>query len=57
MFFQFLSDTEASPMDLLKDQHISRPKQMVYETDVFNLNEKVEGYVHFKFYNIYCTHD
>uniref|UniRef100_A0AAZ1XGR1 Knl1 C-terminal RWD domain-containing protein n=1 Tax=Oreochromis aureus TaxID=47969 RepID=A0AAZ1XGR1_OREAU len=40
---RFLSDTEASPMDLLKDQHISRPKQMVYETDVFNLTGKVEG--------------
>ncbi|XP_065328043.1 uncharacterized protein knl1 [Pelmatolapia mariae] len=40
---RFLSDTEASPMDLLKNQHISRPKQMVYETDVFNLTEKVEG--------------
>ncbi|XP_005475132.1 uncharacterized protein knl1 [Oreochromis niloticus] len=40
---RFLSDTEASPMDVLKDQHISHPKQMVYETDVFNLTGKVEG--------------
>ncbi|XP_030576718.1 uncharacterized protein knl1 isoform X2 [Archocentrus centrarchus] len=40
---RLLSDTETTPMDLLKDKHISRPKQMVYEMDVFNLTEKVEG--------------
>ncbi|XP_026197742.1 kinetochore scaffold 1 isoform X2 [Anabas testudineus] len=37
------SDTDRTPMDLLKDRHINRPKQMVYETDVLNLTEKVEG--------------
>ncbi|XP_029281413.1 kinetochore scaffold 1 [Cottoperca gobio] len=38
-----LSDTDHTQMDLLKDRHINRPKQMVYETDVLNLTEKVEG--------------
>ncbi|XP_068433353.1 kinetochore scaffold 1 [Clinocottus analis] len=37
-----LSDTDHTPMDLLKDRHIYRPKQMVYETDVLNLTEHVE---------------
>ncbi|XP_023270916.1 kinetochore scaffold 1 isoform X2 [Seriola lalandi dorsalis] len=41
---RILSDTDRSPMDLLKDRHISRPKQMVYETNVLNLTEKVEGF-------------
>ncbi|XP_028296040.1 uncharacterized protein knl1 isoform X2 [Gouania willdenowi] len=36
------SGSEATTMDLLKDKHICRPKQMVYETDVNNLTEKVE---------------
>ncbi|XP_070782456.1 outer kinetochore KNL1 complex subunit KNL1 [Enoplosus armatus] len=40
---RLLSDTDRTPMDLLKDQHINRPKQMVYETNVQNLTEKVEG--------------
>ncbi|XP_074472663.1 uncharacterized protein knl1 isoform X2 [Sebastes fasciatus] len=38
-----LSETDHTPMDLLKDRYINRPKQMVYETDVLNLTEKVEG--------------
>ncbi|XP_035474436.2 uncharacterized protein knl1 isoform X2 [Scophthalmus maximus] len=38
-----LSDTDCTTMDVLKDRHISRPKQTVYETDVLNLTEKVEG--------------
>ncbi|XP_044232912.1 uncharacterized protein knl1 isoform X6 [Thunnus albacares] len=36
-------NTDRTPMDLLKDRHIIRPKQMVYETDVLNLTEQVEG--------------
>ncbi|XP_035535175.1 kinetochore scaffold 1 [Morone saxatilis] len=40
---RLLSDTECTPMDLLKDRLINRPKQAVYETDVLNLTEKVEG--------------
>ncbi|XP_035851233.1 kinetochore scaffold 1 isoform X4 [Sander lucioperca] len=40
---RLLSDTDRTPMDLLKDRHINRPKQMVYETDVLNLTEMVEG--------------
>ncbi|KAG7508661.1 hypothetical protein JOB18_020445 [Solea senegalensis] len=40
---KLLSDTEHTPIDLLKDRHISRPKQMAYEMDVLNLTEKVEG--------------
>ncbi|XP_054474626.1 uncharacterized protein knl1 [Anoplopoma fimbria] len=40
---RLLSDTDRTPMDLLKERHIDRPKQMVYETDVLNLTEKVEG--------------
>ncbi|XP_029352178.1 kinetochore scaffold 1 [Echeneis naucrates] len=40
---KLLSDKDRTPMDLLKDKHISRPKQMVYETDVRSLTEKVEG--------------
>ncbi|XP_068564539.1 kinetochore scaffold 1 [Cebidichthys violaceus] len=40
---RLLSDTDRTPMDLWKDRHIYRPKQMVYETDVLNLTEKVEG--------------
>ncbi|KAK2855968.1 hypothetical protein Q5P01_004703 [Channa striata] len=38
-----LSDTGRTSMDLLKDRYINRPKQVVYETDVLNLTEKVEG--------------
>ncbi|XP_044025456.1 kinetochore scaffold 1 isoform X2 [Siniperca chuatsi] len=40
---RLLSDTDHTPMDLLKDRHINRPKQMVYETNVLNLTENVEG--------------
>ncbi|XP_056284455.1 uncharacterized protein LOC130202747 [Pseudoliparis swirei] len=40
---RLLSDTDSTPMDLLKDRHIYLPKQMVYETDILNLTEKVEG--------------
>nr|XP_046228296.1 kinetochore scaffold 1 isoform X2 [Scatophagus argus] len=39
---RLLSDTDRTPMDLLKDKHINRLKQMVYETNVLNLTEKVE---------------
>ncbi|XP_067337500.1 kinetochore scaffold 1 isoform X2 [Channa argus] len=38
-----LSDTGRTTMDLLKDRYINHPKQVVYETDVLNLTEKVEG--------------
>uniref|UniRef100_UPI0037E7CF7C kinetochore scaffold 1 n=1 Tax=Semicossyphus pulcher TaxID=241346 RepID=UPI0037E7CF7C len=40
---RLLSDTDRTPMDLLKDRHITRPKQLVYETNVQDLTEKVEG--------------
>ncbi|KAI4801587.1 hypothetical protein KUCAC02_019472 [Chaenocephalus aceratus] len=36
-------DTDCTQMDLLKDKHINGPKMMVYETDVLNLKEMVEG--------------
>ncbi|KAM6992569.1 uncharacterized protein knl1 isoform 2-T2 [Tautogolabrus adspersus] len=39
---RLLSDTDRTPMDLLKDRHINRPKQMVYETNVRDLTERVE---------------
>ncbi|XP_068610194.1 uncharacterized protein knl1 [Brachionichthys hirsutus] len=39
---QLLSDTDLTPMDLLRDRHIDRPKRMVYETDVQALAERVE---------------
>lgn len=45
LFLQLLSDTERTPMDLLKDRHIYRPRHLVYEKDVFDLTEKVDGYV------------
>lgn len=32
-------------MDALKDRHIHHPKHKVYERNVLNLTEKVEGYV------------
>nr|XP_040016596.1 uncharacterized protein knl1 isoform X4 [Gasterosteus aculeatus aculeatus] len=38
-----LSDTDRTLMDLLKDRHIFRPQQRVYEADVLSLTEKVEG--------------
>ncbi|KAM3602599.1 uncharacterized protein V6R79_007182 [Siganus canaliculatus] len=38
-----LSDTDRTLLDSLKDKHINRPKQMVYEKDVLSLREKVEG--------------
>ncbi|XP_074541813.1 uncharacterized protein knl1 isoform X2 [Halichoeres trimaculatus] len=40
---RLMSDSDCTPMDLLKDRHIGRPKQMVYESDVRSLTEKVEG--------------
>ncbi|XP_069371586.1 uncharacterized protein knl1 [Paralichthys olivaceus] len=40
---RILSDTDRTEMDALKDRHICRPKQTVYETDVLSLTEKVEG--------------
>ncbi|XP_034756666.1 kinetochore scaffold 1 [Etheostoma cragini] len=40
---RLLSDTDRTSMDLLKDRYINHPKQMVYETDVLNLTEMVEG--------------
>lgn len=46
LFILFLQpNTDRTPMDLLKDRHVIRPKQMVYETDVFKLTEQVERYV------------
>nr|XP_033932567.1 uncharacterized protein knl1 isoform X2 [Pseudochaenichthys georgianus] len=36
-------DTDCTQMDLLKDKHINGPKMKVYETDVLNLKEMVEG--------------
>lgn len=43
--FSQLSDAQRTPMDLLKDRYICRPKQQVYENDVLSLTEKVDGYV------------
>ncbi|KAM6905878.1 uncharacterized protein PEZ65_017211 [Lycodopsis pacificus] len=40
---RLLSDEDCTAMDLWRDRHIYRPKQMVYETDVLNLTERVEG--------------
>ena len=40
-------------MDSLKERHINRPKQAVYQTDVLNLTEKVEGYVRFRFHKTF----
>ncbi|CAG5928374.1 unnamed protein product [Menidia menidia] len=40
---RLLSDTDSTPMDLLKDRHISRPKQLVYDSDIQSLTERVEG--------------
>uniref|UniRef100_A0A3B5Q1J2 Kinetochore scaffold 1 n=2 Tax=Xiphophorus maculatus TaxID=8083 RepID=A0A3B5Q1J2_XIPMA len=38
-----LDNSDATALNLLKDKHISRPKQSVYEADVKTLTEKVEG--------------
>lgn len=38
-----LSDAQRTPMDLLKDRYICRPRQQVYENDVLSLTEKVDG--------------
>ncbi|CAN9507954.1 unnamed protein product [Ophioblennius macclurei] len=38
---RLLSQAEVTAMDLLKNKHISRPKQTVYETDVQNLTQDV----------------
>ncbi|XP_053301738.1 uncharacterized protein knl1 [Pleuronectes platessa] len=40
---RILSDTERTEIDVLREKHICRPKQTVYETDVLSLTEKVEG--------------
>ncbi|XP_043961849.1 uncharacterized protein knl1 isoform X2 [Gambusia affinis] len=40
---RLLDNSDATALDLLKDKHISRPKQSVYEADVKTLTEKVEG--------------
>ncbi|XP_061563268.1 uncharacterized protein knl1 [Cololabis saira] len=40
---RLLSEAGATPLDLLKDRHISRPKVLVYERDIQTLTEKVEG--------------
>ncbi|KAJ0026689.1 hypothetical protein NQD34_017689 [Periophthalmus magnuspinnatus] len=37
------SDTESTLMDLSRDRHISLPEQVVYEADVHNLTEQIEG--------------
>ncbi|XP_029134298.2 kinetochore scaffold 1 isoform X2 [Labrus bergylta] len=39
---RLLTDTDRTPIDLLKDRHINRPKQSVYETNVLELTGKVE---------------
>ncbi|KAM9355079.1 uncharacterized protein knl1 [Pholidichthys leucotaenia] len=38
-----LSDADVTQMDSLKNRRTSRLKEMVYDTDVQNLSEKVEG--------------
>ncbi|CAJ1078348.1 kinetochore scaffold 1 isoform X1 [Xyrichtys novacula] len=40
---RLLSDSDRTPMDVMKDRHIICPKQTVYKSDVLNLTEKVEG--------------
>ncbi|XP_047244572.1 kinetochore scaffold 1 [Girardinichthys multiradiatus] len=40
---RLLADTDTTPLDLLKDKYISRPKQTVYEKDVQTLTEQMEG--------------
>ncbi|MEQ2221532.1 hypothetical protein ILYODFUR_016892, partial [Ilyodon furcidens] len=40
---RLLADTDTTPLDLLKDKYISRPKQTVYEKDVQTLAEQMEG--------------
>ncbi|XP_071368715.1 outer kinetochore KNL1 complex subunit KNL1 [Centroberyx affinis] len=37
------SDLDHRPKDLLKDIHINHPKQKLYEADLQNLTQKVEG--------------
>ncbi|XP_060907689.1 kinetochore scaffold 1 [Labrus mixtus] len=39
---RLLTDTDRTPIDLLKDRHINRPKQSVYETNILELTGKVE---------------
>ncbi|XP_011490330.2 kinetochore scaffold 1 isoform X2 [Oryzias latipes] len=39
---RLLSEAEATTMDCLKNRHISRPKQKVYEADVQNLSQEVQ---------------
>ncbi|XP_041660406.1 kinetochore scaffold 1 isoform X3 [Cheilinus undulatus] len=40
---RLLSDTDRTRMDLLRDRHINRPRQTVYEKNILDLTEKVEG--------------
>ncbi|KAF7230897.1 transcript variant X4 [Nothobranchius furzeri] len=40
---KLLSDSDVTPLDLLKNRHINRPRQAVYEADVQILTAKVEG--------------
>ncbi|KAK5615568.1 hypothetical protein CRENBAI_025513 [Crenichthys baileyi] len=40
---RLLADGDTTPLDLLKDKYISRPKQTVYEKDVQTLAEQMEG--------------
>ncbi|XP_061741629.1 uncharacterized protein knl1 [Nerophis ophidion] len=37
------SDTDRTPIDVMKDRLINRPKERVYEADIKSLTEKVEG--------------
>nr|XP_061843156.1 uncharacterized protein knl1 [Nerophis lumbriciformis] len=37
------SDTDRTPVDVMKDRLINRPKERVYEADIKSLTEKVEG--------------
>ncbi|XP_024146622.1 kinetochore scaffold 1 isoform X3 [Oryzias melastigma] len=39
---RLLSETEMTTMDCLKNRHISRPKQRVYEADIQNLSQEVQ---------------
>ncbi|MED6289311.1 hypothetical protein CHARACLAT_001596 [Characodon lateralis] len=40
---RLLANSDTTPLDLLKDKYISRPKQTVYEKDVQTLAEQMEG--------------
>ncbi|KAM4529744.1 outer kinetochore KNL1 complex subunit KNL1 [Fundulus diaphanus] len=45
---RLLANEDVTPLDLLKDKYISRPKQQVYETDAKTLTGKIEGLKHRK---------